>query len=113
MTAGFHDFSCTRGEPFSASITLVNPDNEYASLQYWGSRMQVRRSISADSVVVELSTSNSRITHDLENSKIELSLSSDDTVGLDTGDHVYDLELFSIGSKLAVVKVIRGLFSVG
>ena len=48
MTAARADFFCTPGSDFTGTITVQNPDLAVASLQYWGSRMQVRRSYRSD-----------------------------------------------------------------
>lgn len=112
MTAGVVDFDCVQGEAFSGSVSVVNPDNEVASLTYWGSRMQIRRRFSSDSALIELSTDNGMITHDNENARISLYISAEDTSGLELGDHVYDLELYSTGSKNGVLRLIKGVFTV-
>ena len=112
MTAARADFFCTPGSDFTGTITVQNPDLDVASLQYWGSRMQVRRSYRSDSALIELSTTNGRIQHDSETAKITLSLSASETSGLELGDHVYDLEVYSTGSKPAIVRLIKGTFSV-
>jgi hypothetical protein len=112
MTAGRADFFCTKGTAFTGIVTVKNPDLGVASLQYWGARMQVRRSYGADSALIELSTTNGRIQYDTETAKITLSLSASETSGLELGAHVYDLEVHSTGSKPATLKLTKGTFSV-
>lgn len=112
MTAGRFDMSCTRGQVFSSEITVKNPDDDLASLTFWGSRMQVRRSVSSTDVEVELSTDNGRITHDSESAKILLSLSADETSVLPVGEHVYDLELYNT-IRAGVLRLVKGKFTVG
>lgn len=112
MTAGSLDIICTKGASFSTSIIVKNPDNELASLTYWGSRMQVRRTVSASSPLIELTTENGRLQHDIETAKITMSLTAEETNGLELGDHVYDLELYSTGSKNAVLRLVKGNFIV-
>ena len=112
MTAGSLDIICTKGTSFSTSIIVKNPDDLLAGLSYWGSRMQVRRTVSASSSLIELTTENGRLQHDIENAKITMSLTAEETNGLELGDHVYDLELYSTGSKTAVLRLVKGNFIV-
>ncbi len=112
MTAGPLDMSCTKGQTFSLTLNVLNPDQSKSSLTIWNSRMQVRDTVSASSALIELSTSNGRITHDVTNGRIVLSLSSSETNGLPVGTAVYDLELVStVGNS--VVRLVQGNFTVG
>lgn len=111
MTAGNLDIFCTKGSTFSMSITVKNPNNILAGLTYWGSRMQVRKTVSASSPLIELTTDNGRLEHDVDNAKITMSLTAEETNGLELGDHVYDLELYST-TRAAVVRLVQGKFSV-
>lgn len=112
MTAARVDFSCTRGTAFTAQVVVKNPNLQLAGLLYWDSRMQVRRTYGSSSPLVEFTSTNGRITQDSETAKITLSLSAEDTSELETGDHVYDLEVVSTGSRPAVLRLIQGIFSV-
>jgi hypothetical protein len=112
MTAGRVDLSCTKGSAFAAYVVVKNPDLELASLQYWDARMQVRRTYESTSSLVEFTSANGRLTKDTETAKITLSLSAEETGGLEIGEHVYDLEVFSTGSQPAVLKLMKGIFSV-
>jgi len=112
MTVGRVDLSCTKGSAFTASVIVKNPDLNLASLEYWDSRMQVRRTYADSSSLVEFTSANGRITQDTETAKITLSLSAEETSGLEIGEHVYDLEVFSTGSRPAVLRLIKGTFSV-
>ena len=113
MTAGRVDFFCTPGTSFTGTVMLKNPDLTLASLVFWESRMQIRRSYSAGSALIELSSTNGRIQQDIENAKLTLTLSSSETSSLELGDHVYDLEVYSTGASPATVRLIKGTFSVG
>ena len=90
MTAGPLSLSCTQGQAFTYNINILNPDNLKGSLTYWSSRMQVRKLKSSSTALIELTNSNGRITHDLTDGKIVLSLSSSETSALPKGEHVYD-----------------------
>ena len=112
MTAGNLDLTCTKGSNFSTSIVVKNPDNILAGLSYWGSRMHVRSTVSASSTLIELTTENGRLQHDIETAKITMSLTAEETSSLQLGNHVYDLELYSTGAKSAVLRLVKGNFIV-
>lgn len=112
MTAGNLDLICQQGATFTTSVTVKNPDLGLASLTYWGSRMQIRRTIGSASPLIELSTDNGRLEHDTQTAKITMSLTAEETSSLELGDHVYDLELYSTGVKPAVMRLVKGVFTV-
>ena len=112
MTAARVDFSCTKGSAFTGQIVVKNPDLKLAGLLYWESRVQVRRTYDFTSPLVEFTSTNGRLTQDTETAKITLSLSAEETSGLEAGEHVYDLEVTSTGSRPAVLRLIKGTFSV-
>ena len=72
----------------------------------------MRRTYASASSLVEFTSANGRLTKDTETAKITLSLSAEETSGLETGEHVYDLEVFSTGSQPADLRLIKGTFSV-
>lgn len=111
MTAGNYDINCTAGEELSVQISVVNPDGLKALMTYWGVRMQVRDLQNSEVVMIELTTSNGRIAKDIENGRITLNLTAEETSTLTT-DGVYDIELYSTGGKPGVLKLIKGYFYV-
>lgn len=56
-------------------------------------RMQVRQSVGASAVIIELTTENGRIAIDPAQSLMSLSLKPDETAALKFGNAVYDIEL--------------------
>jgi hypothetical protein len=112
MTAGRYDIVCVKGSPLTKTFTVKNPDNAPADLNIWASRMQVRQSTASSTVTVELSTSNGRLEHDVDNATISMSLSSDETDDLSVGSYVYDLELYTSSGLPTVVRLVRGFFTV-
>jgi hypothetical protein len=112
MTAGRFDFPCVKGQELDVNIHVKNPDNTDSNLLYWGSRMHVRGRTSDPDTLIELSTDNGRIAHNVNSATISVSLSAEETASLPEGQHVYDLELFSTGAKPAVVRLVHGFFIV-
>ena len=112
MTAGRYDIVCLKNSPLSKTFTIINPDNLSADLNIWASRMQVRPTTASSTVAVELSTSNGRLEHDVDNGTISMSLSSDETDDLSLGSYVYDLELYTTSGIPTVLRLLRGFFTV-
>jgi hypothetical protein len=75
----------------------------------FSAKMQVRKNTGSP-VIIELSTTNGRITIDAANGKITLSLSATDTAALASGMYKYDLDLTSPSSF--VIRFVQGNFEV-
>lgn len=110
MIAGLYDITCTKGSNLNKTIYIKNPDLANAQLVGWSSRMQVRPRTTSDTVEIELTTSNGRLVHDVENGTISIVLSDEDTDSLSLGDHVYDLELYAGVDERTVCKLLKGFF---
>lgn len=108
MLAGKYDITIEAGATFTLSLTYVGEDGAGVDLTGYSARMQMRTSVSSPDVVLELSTTNGRISIDNDNSQIVLAIASADTEDL-TGTGVYDLELFN-GSL--VERLIEGSYTV-
>jgi hypothetical protein len=72
--------------------------------------MQVRASTDT-SVIVELSTSNGKITIDSAYGRINLNLSASDTAALTAGNYQYDLNLTDNTASITY-KILQGAFTV-
>jgi hypothetical protein len=75
--------------------------------------MQVRSSVDSSSVVIELTTANTRITLGTTVStkgQVTLLLTANTTATLTPGQYVYDLELVSAGGE--VTRLVEGNFVV-
>ena len=108
MLAGKYDITIEAGSTFTLSLTYVGEDGAGVDLSGYSARMQLRSSVSSSTVVLELSTANSRIAIDTANSQIVLAIASADTENL-TGTGVYDLELFN---GALVERLIEGSYTV-
>ena len=110
MTAGLFNFECTKGTALSVVIAVKNPDLESAQLTSWGSRMQIRESMSASSVMLDLTNANGRLVHNVSNGTITVTLTSAETNTL-TSSGIYDLELVESNSG-TVIRLLQGNFNV-
>ena len=113
MPAGSYDIHCISGEPLHVEIHVKNPDLSQADMLYWDPIMQVRPTTVSDTVIVELTSSNGRISRDLSSGTIVLDLSAEETSSLQSGG-VFSIELHSTaGNTYRVVRVVQGLFTLG
>lgn len=85
-----------------ATRTIVN-------LAGYSARMQARANAASATVLVELTTANSRITLGGVTGEITMTLSAAETAGLAAGEYVYDLELVS---GAVVTRVLQGKLTV-
>lgn len=112
MAAGKHNFLCEQGATFNPTITWKDEAETPVSLVGYTARMQVRTNY-ADSgvaIIISLTTENGRITLGGAAGTIELFIDADDTDGLPSGTHKYDLELES--NDGTVVRLLKGNFKV-
>ena len=92
MPAGSHDFEMEQGATFNRSILVKDGDGNPVDLSGASCRMQVRPFIESDTVIIELTTSNGRITIDGPLGQITLLVSAASTSSISQSG-VYDLEV--------------------
>jgi hypothetical protein len=114
MIAGIYNIFCQQGATFTRIIDLQYPDpvdpeifHPY-DLTDFTARMQVRRTISSSSPIVELTTENGMIEINALDGRIFLNMSPEVTSGI-TSSGVYDLEIES--QQGVVSRVIQGTFT--
>ena len=114
MIAGVYNIFCQQGATFTRIIDLQYPDpaDPTTFLKYeldgFTARMQVRRTVTSSTVIVELTTENGRIEIAALEGRIILLMEPDVTSGLSSG--VYDLEIESFEG--VVSRVVQGTFTV-
>jgi hypothetical protein len=106
MTAGIYNIICEQGATFTKSL-LWEANSTPVDLTGYTAKMQVRTNLGAASVIVELSTENSRIALGGVAGTINLSIPASITATLLDGSYSYDLELYS-GSN--TYRLIQGQF---
>jgi predicted RNA-binding protein with PUA-like domain len=100
---------CDQGSTFSLIFTIKTDGTPWNLVGNYTARMQVRSFLNADTVLIELTTANSRISFSAGGT-VTLSLTSTDTTALPAGRHTYDLE-FEDGAG-TVTRVLEGKFVV-
>jgi hypothetical protein len=111
--AGTYNINCDQGATFSRTITWKDSANTAYNIAGYTARMQVRTAANANSVIVSLTTENSRIAvGNTANTagQVTLTIDANTTANLTPGLYVYDLELVSGGG--VVTRLIEGNFKV-
>lgn len=118
MIAGIYNMLCEQGADFTRSVVLKYPDivNDPTGATYlpfnlsnYTARMQVRRNVEASTVDIELTTANSGIALETnQTGEIVLTMTNSQTAAL-TDSGVYDLEIIS--NTGIVSRVIQGTFT--
>jgi hypothetical protein len=108
--AGRYNMVCDQGSTFSLRFT-IRTDGVPWALNNYTARMQVRSFVSAETVLVELSTANSRITYGPQAGRVNLLIDAATTAALPPGRHSYDLEFTAVAGG-TVEKILAGRFIV-
>ena len=108
--AGIYDIIADQGSTFSRRITWKDSTGTPINLTGYTAKMQVRETVDSSTVLLELSTTNSRITLGGAAGTIDLTASATVMTALAYGQFVYDLELTSAGG--VVTRVVQGSFTV-
>lgn len=108
--AGRYNMVCDQGSTFSLTFTIRTDGVPWNLVGNYTARMQVRSFLNADTVLIELTTANSRISF-LAGGVTTLTLTATDTTGLIAGRHSYDLEFVQTSTSV-VTRVLEGKFVV-
>lgn len=96
MPAFKYDLTIEQGATFKKTFVWTFPDGSVQNLTGWTARMQIRRRVSDDEVLVELTTENDMIVLGGTAGTIYLEIPSTTTVDLpEVNNGRYDLELIS------------------
>ena len=105
MQPGSLDFLMPKGSTFSRTLTW-KVSGSPVNLTNYTARMQARTSHVSGTVVLDLTTANSKITLGGAAGTITLSLSATDTAAITAQSLSYDLELVSAGG--VVTRLVEG-----
>lgn len=105
MPAGNYNIVIEQGATFDRLITITEPDGNLKNLTGYSARMQIRRDIDADAMLIELTDANGRIELGGTLGTVRLLINAADTAALARGG-VYDLELIDGGG--AIERLLQG-----
>jgi hypothetical protein len=108
--AGRYNMVCDQGSTFSLTFTIRTDGTPWNLVGNYTARMQVRSFLNADTVLIELTTANSRISFSA-GGVTTLTLTATETTGLIAGRHSYDLEFVQTSTSV-VTRVLEGKFVV-
>jgi len=103
------NLECEQGATFSRILVLKDSAGAVIDITGATADMQVRETVNAADVLVELSTTNGRIVVDGPNGKLTLTISASDTASL-TLNGVYDLKVTFLSGT--VDRILEGEFVV-
>lgn len=110
MSAGYHHFVIEQGATFGQVLTLKDSAGTLINLTgYSAAEMDLRENPESSTVVLTLTTGNSRVALGGSAGTVTLSISASDTAALSTGDGVYDLEI-TTGSS--IYRILEGTYSI-
>lgn len=109
MPAGIYDITAEQGATFARTITWRDASATPINLTGCTAKMQVRKSVDADTAVLTLSSS-SGITLGGTAGTVALEVTSTKMSQVPAGLYYYDLELTNVSGK--VTRLLQGKFTV-
>lgn len=108
MSDGIYDIVCKQGETFSRLLTVTDSAGGATNLTGYSARMQVRATHASSAVLLELSTTNSRISINAALGKLALEVTDEVTSTLSPVKAVYDLVITDATGK--ATRLLEGKF---
>lgn len=106
MPAGKYDITIEQGSTFKLGLRLVDTASVPIDLTDYTARMQVRREVYSETVLLELTTENGRIAILPSNGSVLLEVEAEATAELSFNAAVYDLETISGSGEVA--RILQG-----
>lgn len=107
--AGQYHIITDQGATFSRQLTWTDSNGAAVNLTGYSARMQLRTSVQNESVVLELTDTNGRISLGGAAGTITLTITAADMTTLTAMKYVYDLELVN---STVVTRLVQGTFTV-
>lgn len=110
MAAASYDFEIEQGSTLLKPIVWKDSTGTVVNLTGYTAKMQIRKSVSSDEVLLELSTVNGKLSITENTGTITMIFSAATTAAIDWSRGKYDLELTS--STGTVTRLIEGEITV-
>lgn len=95
-----YDLEIWQGKTFEKPFFFKDADDKIIKFDGYTARMQLRSSLDASDVEIELTSENGRIIIDSERGSVTLLISAEDTASLRIGSFKYDLELVTASGRV-------------
>ena len=109
MPAGQYAFNAEQGATLARTILYTDANDVATNLTGYTAAMQVRPTAASATVILELTTENTRITLGGAAGTVDLLVDAATMEALTPGRYYYDLELYT-GST--VIRLIEGVFNI-
>jgi len=111
MAAAKQQLTIEQGATYNQTIQYLSSDGiTPINLAGASAKMQIRPTAESTILIIELSTSNGRITITPATGRIAFYISDEDTTTLTAGKYVYDLELYLLDQT--TVRLMEGKVSI-
>jgi len=107
--AGRYNIFAEQGSTFNITFT-INTDGVYWDLNAYTGRMKIKKFIGSADNLIELTTSNGRMTFDSQGT-FSLNITAEDMADLPADKYVYDIEFEGIVSG-NVQRILEGKFTI-
>lgn len=104
-----YNLKATQGTTFYFKFTILTAGSPW-NLTGYTARMQVRPTVEATKVLLNLNTENGTMSINASLGEVSISVPATTMAGVISGKHVYDIELVSGGGE--VTKPLKGKFTV-
>lgn len=95
-----YDLEIWQGKTFEKVFFFKDGNDNITRFDGYTARMQLRTTLAATEVAIELTTENDRIIINEEDGSVTLFISPDDTADLAIGSYKYDLELVTASGRV-------------
>ena len=109
--AGIYNIVADQGATLSRTITWKDSAKRAINITGYTARMHVRATVESSTTVLELTTTNSRITLGGSSGTVTMTVSAADMAAIPEGKYVYDLEIVAPVTGV-VNRLIQGNFVV-
>lgn len=111
--AQIYDLTIDQGTSFKQTFVVKNPDGSNVDLTNYTAKMQFRTNSMNTSVDLEVSDQTSGIQIDVANSKLIISITSEQTSSLKYSRYVYDVKIVNTSNPSTETKrVVQGVVNV-
>ena len=110
--AGLYNVTIDQGADWFLDVTYENPNGTPVNLQNYTAALQLRSLPSSASAALTLTTANGGITITAGTGLVALRATAAQTMAIDEGNYVYDVEIYSPANPAVVTRLVQGQITV-